>query len=564
MRRLERRVIRQSAAPARHRAAPGADRGAAAVPPGRGSAARARRAALRARRGRDAPRGRLGDAHPAGRALAGEARPLLLAGGVGVPTRWARRRPPRGCPRCWPRCSWRAPRRSSARGSTARAAGLHARLRSLGTVRARVRVRPRRQHGHAAGRLRHRGDRRSSGCACSASRGAWRCRPPASSCGLAMLAKGPLGLLLPALAVLRLRCWPTRDLAAAPAPALARRACCSSCSWPRPGTSSSTAPRARPFVDVFLLDHNVRALHVARSTATRARPCYYVPVLLAGLFPWSGLLVPGARAGCGRGATAPTSSSCAWLALPLLFFSAAGSKLPGYILPCLPPLALADGPRGRTRWPRRRRGARRARPARVALVTLALARCVAAVPARAARGRASRCGGCSSRWRPGRCSWRSSFSRRLGRDAGGRAAAPAGRRGRAPAAAGAGARRRSWRARESGRDALPARRRAARCWPGAPGARRGWPATSTTTPACARSSGLDEIARGGLGRTGAGAVRPGERRMLQRAPRLSARAAGHGPAAATCCWRSAVRRAAGYVGLLHHAARPCRPAAGNA
>jgi 4-amino-4-deoxy-L-arabinose transferase-like glycosyltransferase len=32
-----------------------------------------------------------------------------------------------------------------------------------------------------------------------------------------------------------------------------------------------------------------------------------------------------------------------WLALPLVFFSLAGSKLPGYILPCLPPLAILVG-----------------------------------------------------------------------------------------------------------------------------------------------------------------------------------------------------------------------------
>jgi hypothetical protein len=32
-----------------------------------------------------------------------------------------------------------------------------------------------------------------------------------------------------------------------------------------------------------------------------------------------------------------------WLLLPLAFFSAAASKLPGYILPCLPPLALLSG-----------------------------------------------------------------------------------------------------------------------------------------------------------------------------------------------------------------------------
>jgi 4-amino-4-deoxy-L-arabinose transferase-like glycosyltransferase len=69
-----------------------------------------------------------------------------------------------------------------------------------------------------------------------------------------------------------------------------------------------------------------------------------------------------------------------WLAVPLAFFSAAGSKLPGYILPCLPPLALLLG-----------RAAHRlaAAPAtpelllvrRVAgLLTLAMGAVVAAVP----------------------------------------------------------------------------------------------------------------------------------------------------------------------------------------
>jgi 4-amino-4-deoxy-L-arabinose transferase-like glycosyltransferase len=67
-----------------------------------------------------------------------------------------------------------------------------------------------------------------------------------------------------------------------------------------------------------------------------------VPVLLAGLLPWSGLAVPALFR------VAPRSSRTdlfvlSWLLLPLLFFSLAGSKLPGYILPCVPPLALLTG-----------------------------------------------------------------------------------------------------------------------------------------------------------------------------------------------------------------------------
>ena len=67
-----------------------------------------------------------------------------------------------------------------------------------------------------------------------------------------------------------------------------------------------------------------------------------MPVLLAGLFLWVG--PDPARPG-----RAPAAASRAdlfvlcWLVAPLVFFSAAGSKLPGYILPCLPPLAIAAG-----------------------------------------------------------------------------------------------------------------------------------------------------------------------------------------------------------------------------
>ncbi|HET9317903.1 MAG TPA: hypothetical protein VFQ51_20080, partial [Vicinamibacteria bacterium] len=65
-----------------------------------------------------------------------------------------------------------------------------------------------------------------------------------------------------------------------------------------------------------------------------------------------------------------------WLLLPFVFFSLAGSKLPGYILPCLPPLALMAGRLADT-WTREGTavGGRVA-----ALVGLAVAACVAAAP----------------------------------------------------------------------------------------------------------------------------------------------------------------------------------------
>src|SRR5262249_53543755 len=145
--------------------------------------------------------------------------------------------------------------------------------------------------------------------------------------------KGPVGLLLPGLTVLG---WlvATRDGDAArrllsPAAALLFLAVAA------PWYALVYRAQGKAFVDVFLLDHNVR-----RFTSTvhnhPGAPWYYLPVLLGGLFPWTGLLVPALAQARPRRDHADLFV-LAWLLLPLLFFSAAGSRLPGYILPCLPP-----------------------------------------------------------------------------------------------------------------------------------------------------------------------------------------------------------------------------------
>jgi len=105
-----------------------------------------------------------------------------------------------------------------------------------------------------------------------------------------------------------------------------------------------------------------------------------VPVLLAGLFPWSGLAVPGLWRSSPR--TSRTDLFLLlWLVLPLVFFSLAGSKLPGYILPCLPPLAILTG-RAADRLVSEGRTPERFLSGRVAaLVGLVLAALLAAAPA---------------------------------------------------------------------------------------------------------------------------------------------------------------------------------------
>jgi 4-amino-4-deoxy-L-arabinose transferase-like glycosyltransferase len=161
----------------------------------------------------------------------------------------------------------------------------------------------------------------------------------AAAAGLATLAKGPLGLLLPALVALGYvaltREWRRlRELASWKA-ALAFALVCA------PWYLAILADQGRHFLDVFILNHNVQ-----RFTSTvHNHPgpfWYYVPVLLAGLFPWSGLAIP-ALARIHPRASRPDLLVLLWLALPLAFFSLAGSKLPGYILPCVPPLAILTG-----------------------------------------------------------------------------------------------------------------------------------------------------------------------------------------------------------------------------
>ncbi len=156
---------------------------------------------------------------------------------------------------------------------------------------------------------------------------------------LATLAKGPLGALLPALAaggyVLAARDWRfLRRLASPIAWALFVLVAA-------PWYVLVIRAEGRAFVDTFFLDHNLHRF----TSAIHRHPgpfVYYVPVLLAGLFPWSGLLVP-ALAMVRPRANRADLFVLSWLALPLLFFSLAGSKLPGYVLPCLPPLALWIG-----------------------------------------------------------------------------------------------------------------------------------------------------------------------------------------------------------------------------
>ena len=73
---------------------------------------------------------------------------------------------------------------------------------------------------------------------------------------------------------------------------------------------------------------------------------FFVPILLGGLVPWTGMLWDAFRAARGRGGLLRREDGLfliLWFAVPLIFFSLSGSKLVPYVLPCLPPLAVLIG-----------------------------------------------------------------------------------------------------------------------------------------------------------------------------------------------------------------------------
>ncbi len=180
----------------------------------------------------------------------------------------------------------------------------------------------------------------------------------AAACGLAVLTKGPVALLLlavPAWAYRRLAGGPwrvgRRALAAFLAAVLAV-----ALPW-----FVAVCVRLPDFATYFLWHHNVvRFLH----PFDHIQPLwFYAPVLLFGLLPGTLLLVPFVRflfSGTEEAARhRPPELGFLLLAggWCVLFFSASGSKLPTYVLPAFPPLALAFGQfltaRGwdRRRWP---------------------------------------------------------------------------------------------------------------------------------------------------------------------------------------------------------------------
>jgi 4-amino-4-deoxy-L-arabinose transferase-like glycosyltransferase len=177
----------------------------------------------------------------------------------------------------------------------------------------------------------------------------WPARGMWAAMALAVLVKGPVGLLIPAMAlggclvVLREVRAGLRRLFLWEGPVLLLAIAA-------PWYALALSANGWAFIEGFVIKH-----HVTRYTgviSSHAGPLwFYLPVVLAGFFPWSGFLPTAlwraAQAARSRQATTAGDrlavASLCWLGGLFVFFSLAGTKLPSYLFPAFPAMALLVG-----------------------------------------------------------------------------------------------------------------------------------------------------------------------------------------------------------------------------
>ena len=186
----------------------------------------------------------------------------------------------------------------------------------------------------ARGRVRSTGERRW-----------WLVVAAAAGAG-AFLAKGPVGVAVPALIVLPLlggevwsgrSAWRVRgsDVAIALLVFL---------TLATPWFLSMTLVHGASYLDRFFIEENLERFATARYNDPRPL-WYYLPIVLGGMLPWSPFMMlwlPAIGRFVAHQRQIPTTElRLIWWALaPLLFFTVSAGKQPRYILPILPPLAI--------------------------------------------------------------------------------------------------------------------------------------------------------------------------------------------------------------------------------
>ncbi len=160
----------------------------------------------------------------------------------------------------------------------------------------------------------------------------------AVACGLGLLAKGPAAGVLVAVPLLLYQLLDPRTARPRLMPWVAYLAITLIVAGP---WYVAVALHDSRFLGELLSAHNLRRL--------AAPPWHYLPGLLVGMLPWT-LLLPALLRFLGRRSSATAAARPAALGFYVLtflwclgFFAAFGGKQPGYVLPAMPPLALALG-----------------------------------------------------------------------------------------------------------------------------------------------------------------------------------------------------------------------------
>jgi len=157
--------------------------------------------------------------------------------------------------------------------------------------------------------------------------------------GLAVLAKGLVGVILP-LAIAGLYLLISRRLREALRPAVLLLGAGIFLSTAAVWYGPVIARHGRVFIDEFFIAH-----HFQRYLSNRYRHpqpvWFFIAIILAGIFPWSFFLISRIRrAIIERRFDDLSLFLWLWVLVPLTFFSFSGSKLPGYILPVFPAVAM--------------------------------------------------------------------------------------------------------------------------------------------------------------------------------------------------------------------------------
>ena len=158
--------------------------------------------------------------------------------------------------------------------------------------------------------------------------------------GLAVLAKGPAAIILCAGAVFFWALFTKRwsDAVRLLHPAAITTFCLSAFPW-----YILCARRNPDFFRVFIIEHNFKRFLTPEFQ--HIQPFwFYAEIILVAFLPWTAALIWTLIVGLRRAFTRQLSPSTyflfCWAAFCVVFFTISRSKLPGYILPAVPPIAL--------------------------------------------------------------------------------------------------------------------------------------------------------------------------------------------------------------------------------